>query len=218
MNDTDRPESNDPDVAGGWTETLSAHRTRQAEHIAHVAMGIIARDGYAGLSMSALAEGAGVSRQTLYKYFPDIDAVLAALARVGGAGVIELAGRMSAETRPADGLRVFVLAILEVAAAGHPSPVALMATAPPSARPDLRRHEAEAEALVIECLDRGRQDGSFREDIDPEIDGRIIYRAALAAHDLALEPGVDVAALAARVAANLLRIVEAPASRRRRAR
>ena len=209
MKDTAPPPAGDAEPRAGWTETLSTHRTRQADHIAHVAMIIIAADGYAGLTMSALAEGAGVSRQTLYKYFADIDAVLAALALSGAAGVTELAERTAAEARPADGVRVFVLAILEAAASGHPSPSALMATAPPAARPDLRRHEEEAAAVVVELLRRGRQDGSFRDDVDPQLDGQIIYRAALSTHDLAAAPGVDVPSLAAHVAADLLRIVEA---------
>jgi AcrR family transcriptional regulator len=204
-----------PDVWGG---SLSAHRARQAEHIAHVAMGIIATDGIAGLSMSALAEGAGISRQTLYKYFPDIDAVLAALATVGSAGIDELAARIEAQAGPRLGLRLFVAAMVESAAAGHPSPAALTAALPADARAAMREHEMEAEQLVVKLLRRGRDEGSFRADLDPELDGLIVYRAILAAHELVAGEGVELERLSEHLSDDMLRIVEAETRPRRRSR
>ena len=203
-------------TAGIWQGSLSEHRARQADHVATVAMGVIARDGIVALSMSTLADAAGISRQTLYKYFPDVDTVLAAMAAMAGAGIAELAGRVEAEADPRDGLNVFVSAVLSAAAAGHPSPLALEAAVPATAREVMREHESEAERLVVALLRRGREDGSFRSDLDPDLDGRIIYRAVLAAHDLAAVDGVDVDALSDHLAGDMLRIVEAPSVRRRR--
>lgn len=197
------------DATDLWHGSLSAHRMRTSERIAHVAMGIISADGIAGLSMSALADAAGVSRQTLYKYFPDVDAVLAEMAAVGRAGVAELAGRIEVEDDPRGGLRVFVTEVFESAAQGHPSPIALAAAVPASAREVMRSHEEAAEALVIGLLDRGRESGLFRAGLDPVLDGRLIYRAAFAASDLATEPEADVPVLTAHVVADLLRMVEA---------
>ena len=132
-----------------WGQTLDRHRSRQADHIVSVAMGIIAAEGFGALSMSSLAGGAGVSRQTLYKYFADIDAVLTAMALMGRAGTVELAERTAAVPRPEDGIRMFVDAIMEAAAAGHPAPAALMAAVPPTARDGLRSHESR-------CREPGR--------------------------------------------------------------
>ena len=197
-------------TADTWQGSLSEHRARQADHITGVAMGIIAVDGIAGLSMSTLAEAAGISRQTLYKYFPDVDAVLAAMGAMGSAGIAELAGRVEAEADPRDGLIVFVSAVFAAAAAGHPSPLALVAAVPAVAREAMRAHEDEAERVVVDLLRRGQEVGSFRSDLDPDLDGRIIYRAVLAAHDLAAEDGVDVDALSHHLARDMLRIVEVP--------
>ncbi len=198
--------------------TLSAQRARTADGIVHAAMGIIATDGIAGLNMSALADAAGVSRQTLYKYFPDVDAVLAGMAAVGSDGIAELADRLDTLDEPREALRALVAAVLEAAAAGHPSPLVLAAAIPPSAREAVRDHERATEALVIGLLRRGCTSGAFRADLDPELDGRFIYRATLAAHDLVLEAGVDVASLIERVATDLLRMVQVeprPESHRR---
>lgn len=217
---TDSPSTSSTPGAGPdvWSGSLSVHRARQAEHIAHVAMGIIASDGIAGLSMSALAEGSGISRQTLYKYFPDVEAVLAALAALGTAGIDELAVRIDAQADPGAGLRVFVEAMVESAAAGHPSPAALTAALPARARAAMRAHEAEVEQLVVELLRRGRDDGSFRADLDPALDGRIVYRAVVATHDLALESGLDPDRLGEHVSAAVLRMVEARTRSPRRGR
>ena len=59
---------------------------------------IVEEEGIAGLSMSTLALRAGVSRQTLYKYFPDIDAVLAGLVALGDGGTAELSERALGRT------------------------------------------------------------------------------------------------------------------------
>jgi AcrR family transcriptional regulator len=57
---------------------LEDHRTHQREHILTVALDLLRERGMAALTMSAIAEQAGISRPTLYNYFPDVDAVLAA--------------------------------------------------------------------------------------------------------------------------------------------
>jgi AcrR family transcriptional regulator len=57
---------------------LGKHRARQRERILAVALELLRQRGMASLTMSAIAEGSGISRATLYHYFPDVDAVLAA--------------------------------------------------------------------------------------------------------------------------------------------
>lgn len=57
---------------------VSEHRANQREHVLDAALELLREHGMPGLTMSALAERAGMSRPTLYHYFPDVDAVLAA--------------------------------------------------------------------------------------------------------------------------------------------
>jgi len=61
-----------------WSEVLGDHRAHQRERILAVALELLGERGMAALTMSAIAEQAGISRATLYHYFPDVDAVLAA--------------------------------------------------------------------------------------------------------------------------------------------
>jgi len=61
-----------------WSEVLGDHRAHQRERILAVALELLGERGMASLTMSAIAAHAGISRATLYHYFHDVDAVLAA--------------------------------------------------------------------------------------------------------------------------------------------
>src|SRR5688572_28886503 len=61
-----------------WTETIEAHRYQVREAILHATWQLIGEHGLTGVSMSQIAETTGIGRATLYKYFPDVEAILAA--------------------------------------------------------------------------------------------------------------------------------------------
>jgi AcrR family transcriptional regulator len=205
-----------PETATGH-EALSERRSQTVGGILAAAMQIVTDEGIAGLSMSSLASRAGVSRQTLYNYFPDVDAVLTGLFEMGNAGAAELAGRVQAEADPHAALRIFVEAVVEAVALGHPSPMALAAALPAALREALAEHEEQAEQLLVDVLRRGRDDGVFRADLDPELDGRILYRAAFAGSELAGRAGIENDLLTDHLSTDLLRMVapDRPAGTRR---
>ena len=60
-----------------WTDTIESHRETVHGAVLDAAAGLVAAHGLAGITMSAIAEATGIGRATLYKYFPDVDAVLA---------------------------------------------------------------------------------------------------------------------------------------------
>lgn len=60
-----------------WEETVDAHRGAVQRAIAEATSRVAHREGVSGLSMSAIATEAGVSRATLYRYVKDIHAALA---------------------------------------------------------------------------------------------------------------------------------------------
>jgi AcrR family transcriptional regulator len=61
-----------------WDETIDAHRQAVREATLAAAARLVAEQGLRGVTMSGVAEEAGIGRATLYKYFPDVDAILAA--------------------------------------------------------------------------------------------------------------------------------------------
>ena len=61
-----------------WTETIDAHRAAVRDAALDAVGALVARHGLVALTMSQIAEQAGIGRATLYKYFPDVQAVLTA--------------------------------------------------------------------------------------------------------------------------------------------
>ncbi|GAA0401845.1 hypothetical protein GCM10009530_62150 [Microbispora corallina] len=66
------------DVPKLWTETIDAHRAAVRDAALDAMAALVAEQGLVSLTMSQIAEKAGVGRATLYKYFPDAQAVLTA--------------------------------------------------------------------------------------------------------------------------------------------
>ena len=60
-----------------WTETIDTHRREVRDAILDTAAAL-AENGLLSLTMSEIAEEAGIGRATLYKYFPDVEAILRA--------------------------------------------------------------------------------------------------------------------------------------------
>lgn len=61
-----------------WSETIAEHRDAVREAILDATVTLVAERGLTGVTMSGVAQAGGVGRATLYKYFPDVDSILAA--------------------------------------------------------------------------------------------------------------------------------------------
>ncbi|GAA4697279.1 hypothetical protein GCM10023215_39330 [Pseudonocardia yuanmonensis] len=71
-----------------WTDTLDAHKKAVREAIFTAVAELVAESGPAAVTMSAVAARSGIGRATLYKYFPDSEALLLAWhERIVGAHV-----------------------------------------------------------------------------------------------------------------------------------
>ncbi|HKW78007.1 MAG TPA: TetR/AcrR family transcriptional regulator [Candidatus Limnocylindria bacterium] len=59
-----------------WTDTIEGHR-REVEHaILDATAALVAEHGPSAVTMSQIADTARIGRATLYKYFPDVEAIL----------------------------------------------------------------------------------------------------------------------------------------------
>src|SRR5256885_17124749 len=61
-----------------WNETIAAHRRAVRDAILDTTAALVAEHGLASVTMSQIAEQTGIGRATLYKYFPDVEAILVA--------------------------------------------------------------------------------------------------------------------------------------------
>lgn len=61
-----------------WTDTIEAHRQAVRDATLDTTATLVAEHGLASVTMSQIAEKTGIGRATLYKYFPDVESILAA--------------------------------------------------------------------------------------------------------------------------------------------
>jgi AcrR family transcriptional regulator len=61
-----------------WNETIDAHRRAVRDATLDAAAVLVAKQGLLSVTMSRIAEETGIGRATLYKYFPDVEAILIA--------------------------------------------------------------------------------------------------------------------------------------------
>ena len=61
-----------------WTDTVGEHRRAVQDATMDATARLVAEHGLTSVTMSQIAAEAGIGRATLYKYFPDITAILTA--------------------------------------------------------------------------------------------------------------------------------------------
>lgn len=61
-----------------WNQTITAHRRAVRDATLDAAAALVGEHGLRSVTMSQIAETTGIGRATLYKYFPDVEAILVA--------------------------------------------------------------------------------------------------------------------------------------------
>jgi AcrR family transcriptional regulator len=61
-----------------WNDTIQAHRAAVRDAILDTTAALVSEHGLLSVTMSQIAEATGIGRATLYKYFPDVEAILVA--------------------------------------------------------------------------------------------------------------------------------------------
>lgn len=72
-----------------WNETIATHRIAVREAILAATWALVTEHGLLSVTMSRIAEETGIGRATLYKYFPDVEAILIAHHEKRVAGHLE---------------------------------------------------------------------------------------------------------------------------------
>jgi AcrR family transcriptional regulator len=95
-----------------WSDTIDAHRRQVRAAVLAVTAHLAHQHGVRHVTMSRIAEDAGIGRATLYKYFPDVESILLEWHEEQVAGHLEqlrLAGQKggTAQERLANVLETF---------------------------------------------------------------------------------------------------------------
>ena len=174
-----------------WLETVEAHRLEVRDAVVDAAASLVAGGGLLSLTMSRLAETAGIGRATLYKYFPDIESVLLAWHERQMSHHLEQLHLARDEARgPAEELsgvlRAYAL-VCQQAGAHHHSELAMVLHRPES----LGAAHGQQQSLLREVLASACDAGLLRTDIGPEELLSFCQHALAGAADLRGQAAVD---------------------------
>jgi AcrR family transcriptional regulator len=151
-----------------WTETIEAHRREVRDAIMDTTAELVAEHGLLSVTMSQVAEDTGIGRATLYKYFPDVEAILFAWHERQIAGHLEyLAQVRDQASDPGERLKVVLenYALISHESRGHhDNELAAF----------LHRDEQVAQAqqqlldMIRDLLAEGAETGHVRDDVAPD--------------------------------------------------
>ena len=164
-----------------WDETIEAHRRAVGDAILDTAGALATEHGLRSVTMSQIAEGTGIGRATLYKYFSDVDAILIAWheREVGGhlEHLLAVRDRGGAAT---ERLTAVLEAYALISHEHHGTELAAL----------LHRGEHVARAqqqlsdLIRDLLAEGAETGDLRDDVAPDELARYCLHALMAASGL----------------------------------
>src|SRR5215213_589863 len=148
-----------------WNETIEAHRAAVRDAILNTTGALVTEHGLLSVTMSRVAEKAGIGRATLYKYFPDVEAILLAWHERHISGHLEhLAEIRDQPGDPRKRLEAVLEAYALIEHKRHASELSALLHRGESAD-RARQHLADIiRDLVIEAADMGR----VRDDIAAE--------------------------------------------------
>ena len=112
-----------------WTETVEEHRRAVHDATLDTTAALVHEHGLASVTMSQIAAAAGIGRATLYKYFPNVEAILVAWHdRHVNRHLRQLAEARDAAVTPADQLEAVLTAFALIQHQHHGTelPVALL--------------------------------------------------------------------------------------------
>ena len=151
-----------------WDETVEAHRREVREAILDTTAVLVAEHGLLSVTMSQIARETGVGRATLYKYFPDVEAILLAWheRQITGhlAYLAEVRGRAGGAGRRLEAVLEAYALISHESSGHHDTELAAV----------LHRDEQVAHGrqqvrdMIRDLLAEGARTGDLRDDVAPD--------------------------------------------------
>lgn len=174
-----------------WADARSSFKRDQRRAIALAAIELLVEGGSAELTMSTIADRAGISRQTLYRYFPDLASVLSASVEGMEEADAELRAWVLEASSPREQLHRCAEVLIDAGAQHGASVEELMAALPPQARDALHDHQRRTVELLAELLRALGEDGSCDYTGDPEIDAALMLGLIVAATDESRDRAIE---------------------------
>jgi AcrR family transcriptional regulator len=150
-----------------WDATIEAHRHAVRDAILETTWALVSEHGPRAVTMSRIAEETGIGRATLYKYFPDVEAILVAWHERHVAGHLDHLAELRDRTGDASERLEAVLeayALISHHRKQHGTELtALLHRDEQVAAAERRLHE-----LIRDLLTEGAASGAVRDDVAPD--------------------------------------------------
>jgi AcrR family transcriptional regulator len=150
-----------------WTETIETHRRAVHDAILDTTAALVAEHGLRAVTMSQIAEKAGIGRATLYKYFSDVEEILRSWHERQIAGHLDHLAQVADQTRDAGGRLEAVLEAYALISHDHQHHntelSALLHRDQQVARAQQRVHD-----VFRDVLNTAVEAGEVRDDVSPD--------------------------------------------------
>jgi AcrR family transcriptional regulator len=170
-----------------WKETIEAHRREVGDAILDTTVALVAEHGLRSVTMAQIAEETGIGRATLYKYFPDVEAILVAWHERHVTGHLE---RLSALQDQAGDAATRLQAVLEAYALIQRQRHATALGALLHRDEHVARAQRHLHDLIRDLLTQAAESGAVRDDVAPDELATYCLYALAAASSLPSEAAV----------------------------
>lgn len=143
------------------------------DRIIHATLQLINEHGLGGVTMTSVAKGAGIARQTLYNHYADVDTIVARAISSHNREAIELMeGALAVIDTPTVKIGQLVRHVASVT--GHHNQLLASPTLSRDARETLADYDNALDGILREILESGRESGEFRSNLLPSVDAVIV--------------------------------------------
>jgi AcrR family transcriptional regulator len=166
-----------------WTETIEAHRAAVREATLDATAVLVAEHGLRSVTMLQIAERTGIGRATLYKYFPDLGAILFAWhERQISRHLDHLAQIRGRAGSAGERLQAVLEGYALIAHESHGQDAELVAFLHRGGH--VARAHRQLGELIAKLLGEAAAEGDIRDDVTPEELARYCLHALTAARSL----------------------------------
>ena len=170
-----------------WEDTIEGHRREVRDAILDTTAALVASRGLTAVTMSQIAEGTGIGRATLYKYFSGVEAILMAWHERQVTAHLDSLVRAGSR---AEGPGRRLEAVLEAyATIGHEHPGTELAAVLHRGEHVARAHH-QLHDFIRALLVEGAKAGDVRDDVPPDELASYCLHALAAASGLSSKAAV----------------------------
>jgi AcrR family transcriptional regulator len=148
-----------------WNETIDQHRRAVRAATLDTAATLVAQHGLRSVTMSQIAEETGIGRATLYKYFPDVEAILVAWHERQVTGHLEYLAEVRDQASEAgERFEAVLEAYALIQHQHHGTELAALL----HRGEHVARAQQQLTAFIRELLTGGVEAGDLRDDVGPD--------------------------------------------------